>query len=87
MNKNREFLLNRLKDMYGDDFDPIMKAAEMATLLQAEALSCEDQYKIQAVKAAVDGWLKIGEFVTPKLKAVEVDANVTNHEALIDELE
>ena len=30
LNKNRQFLIKRLKDMYGDDFEPIIKAAENA---------------------------------------------------------
>mgnify|MGYP003329302120 CR=1 FL=1 len=33
-NKNKKFLLNRLQDMYGQDFHPIMKMAENAVRLQ-----------------------------------------------------
>ena len=32
-NKNKKFLLNRLQDMYGQDFHPIMKMAENAIRL------------------------------------------------------
>ena len=32
-NKIKKFLLNRLQDMYGDDFHPIMKMAENAVRL------------------------------------------------------
>ena len=32
-NKNKKFLLNRLQDMYGKDFHPIMKMAENAIRL------------------------------------------------------
>ena len=32
-NKNKKFLLNRLQDMYGQDFHPIMKMAENAVRL------------------------------------------------------
>lgn len=33
-NKNTKFLNNRLKAMYGDDFEPMMKAAECAFRMQ-----------------------------------------------------
>ena len=36
-NKNKAFLLNRLQDMYGDDFHPIMRMAENAALLHEQA--------------------------------------------------
>ncbi len=29
-NKNKQFLLKKLQDMYGKEFDPIMKMAEIA---------------------------------------------------------
>ena len=35
--KNKEFLMNRLQEMYGDDFDPIMKIAKNCTLQQRDA--------------------------------------------------
>ena len=87
-NKNKQFLLNKLKDMYGDEFDPIIRAAEMATLLQAEAQAAEEGNKSQAIKNSVDAWLKIGEFVTPKLKAMDIsmDATIGTHEEALDEL-
>ena len=66
--KNRIFLMNRLKDLYGQDFDPIMRAAEQATRLHAAAIDADDT---RPLKDSIDAWLKIGEFVMPKLKAVE----------------
>jgi len=86
-NKNREFLHNRLKDMFGDDFDPIIKAAEMATLLQAEAMSCEDQQRVQAMKASVDGWLRIGKFLTPELRAVELTGDGDDGEITVSTIQ
>jgi len=72
-NKNKGFLLNRLQDMYGDDFHPIMKMAENAVKLQASA----DQDPESAnFKAALDGWEKIAQYVEPKLKAVDLNASV-----------
>ena len=75
--KNRKFLLNRLQDMYGKDFDPIMRAAEMAVLLQAEAMSTEEN-RSKTLKDSIDAWLKVGEFIMPKLKAVELSQDPEN---------
>lgn len=55
--------------MFGSDFDPILRAAEQATRLHAMAM---DSDSASDVKSSVDAWLKIGEFVQPKLKAVEI---------------
>lgn len=35
--KNKQFLLNKLKEMYGDDFHPILKMAENCVTLQSIA--------------------------------------------------
>jgi len=75
MNKNKEFLINRLKDMYGEDFDPIIKAAEQATRLHAASIDADD---LKPLKDSIDAWLKIGEFVTPKLKAIEISQDPEN---------
>ena len=68
-NKNKSFLLNKLKDMYGDDFHPIMNMAENAVKLQAAA---DENPEASTYKAAIDGWEKIAQYVEPKLKAVEM---------------
>tara|TARA_R110002020_G_scaffold180877_3_gene375636 strand:- start:2270 stop:2557 length:288 start_codon:yes stop_codon:yes gene_type:complete len=67
-NKNKAFLLNRLQDMYGEDFHPIMKMAENAILLQAEA---EKELDAATLKTAVDAWDKVAQYTEPKLKAIE----------------
>ena len=72
-NKNKGFLLNRLQDMYGDDFHPIMKMAENAVKLQASADLDPESANF---KAALDGWEKIAQYVEPKLKAVDLNASV-----------
>jgi hypothetical protein len=76
-NRNKVFLLNRLQDMYGEDFHPIMKMAENAVLLQAEA---ENSMDVNTLKTAVDAWDKVAQYTEPKLKAIEgtlsVDAEV-----------
>ena len=83
-NKNKQFLLNRLQDMYGDDFDPVMKMAENAHKMQQLVDMAED--KFTARKNCVDAWDKIAVYVTPKLKAVEHSGDITHkpHEAWLD---
>ena len=68
-NKNKEYLMNRLKDMYGDDFDPIIRMAEQATRLHAAAIDAEDT---KVLTDSINGWDKIAQYVQPKLKAVEL---------------
>jgi len=68
-NRNKNFLLNRLKDMYGEDFHPIMRMAENAVKLQQIA---EIEQDVTAHKAALDGWDKVAQYTEPKLKAVEM---------------
>ena len=70
--KNHQFLLNRLQDMYGKDWNPILKAAEMATRMHMVA---EQSDEMADMKASVDAWTKVAEFVTPRLKAVEIQGN------------
>lgn len=75
-NKNKEFLNKRLRDMYGDDFDPIIKAAQNAVRMESIASNLEgtdDEFNCR--KECVNAWDKIAQYVTPKLKAVEVSGN------------
>ena len=71
-NKNKAFLLKRLQDMYGEDFDPIIRmsghAIEMSEIVAQEP-------SIDGHKVAVDAWDKIAQYVQPKLKAVEVSGD------------
>jgi len=67
--RNEKFLLNRLKVMYGDDFDPIIRMAENADRLQKIA----DQ-NVDDASAQVDvnkEWERMAQFTTPKLKSIE----------------
>ena len=90
--KNRKFLLNRLQDMYGKDFDPIMMAAknakEMNDLAQIELT--EDQMAemegkdllnftdaiFARKKECVAAFDKIAQYVQPKLKAIEISGDL-----------
>jgi hypothetical protein len=78
-NKNKKFLLNRLQDMYGDDFHPIMQMAENCVLLQNIVKSDPEPNNI---KIAIDAWDKVAAYTEPKLKAVEVSGDIDNPLAL-----
>ena len=67
-NRNKKFLLNRLQDMYGQDFHPIMKMAENAIRLH-EIASRNDT--IDDLKLSIDAWAKIAKYTEPKLKAMD----------------
>ncbi len=69
-NKNKAFLMGRLQDMYGDDFHPIMRMAESAVKLQEVATN---EPEAANLKAAIDGWDKIAQYVEPKLKSVDIE--------------
>ena len=68
-NRNKAFLLDRLRDMYGDDFHPIMRMAENAVTLHDQARGTMDAADL---KASIDAWDKIAQYTEPKLKASEV---------------
>lgn len=67
-NKNKKFLSNRLQDMYGQDFHPIMKMVENAVRLH-EIASRNDT--IDDLKRSIDAWARIAKYTEPKLKAVD----------------
>ena len=87
-NRNTRFLTNKLKEMYGKDFEPIIKAAENAVRMQSIAdkakdaasddeLDMESKIAIEANefnqrKECVNAWEKIGQYCSPKLKSIEV---------------
>lgn len=85
-NRNKQFLQNQLRILYGDDFDPILKAAENAVRMQAMADAAEkppkdmdEADKILAKsgefdmrKDCVSAWEKVAKYVTPQLKAIEL---------------
>lgn len=96
--KNKVFLLNKLREMYGDDFEPVMKMAGNAAFLQGIADKHQKDFKedkaetsedtqpkaIAATKEANYEWDRIAKYTTPQLKAVEItgDVDVTNHAGL-----
>lgn len=73
--RNKAFLMKRLEDMYGEDFHPIMNMAAIAVQLQEVATA---EPEAANLKAALDGWDKIGQYVQPKLKAIEISGDPDN---------
>ena len=67
--KNKQFLLNRLQDMYGEDFHPIMKMAGNAVKLQEVA--DRDHAKSSDLVTASKAWGDIAEYTEPKLKSID----------------
>lgn len=82
-NRNKAFLLDRLRDMYGDDFHPIMRMAENAVTLHEQARGSLDTTDL---KASIDAWDKIAQYTEPKLKASEVNLNATVQATEVDML-
>ena len=71
-NRNKNFLMSRLQDMYGKDFHPILRLADNAVRLDEMAKESND---VTAIRASVDAWDRIAQYTEPKLKAVEVKAD------------
>ena len=67
-NKNKQFLLNRLQDMYGKDFHPIMKMAENAMTLHELASKTNATHELSR---SIDAWDRIAKYTEPKLKALD----------------
>jgi len=72
--KNKAFLLNRLQSIYGKSFDPILRAAAMASTLDELA---KEEPSVANQRDSIASWLKIAEFTTPKLKSIEHTTNDT----------
>ena len=67
-NKNKRFLLNRLQDVYGKDFHPIMKMAENAMTLHELASKTNT---MNDLCRSIDAWDRIAKYTEPKPKAVD----------------
>jgi len=93
LDKNKVFLLNKLKDMYGEQFDPIMRAAALAnrldTLIQEQdAIAAQlkdpsdkleaEQKTVGLILQTIDKWLKVGEFTNGKVSAITLSQDPDN---------
>lgn len=79
LNKNSKFLLHRLKVMYGEHFDPVIKMAENAIKMDKLAesvLRTKTKFtpfeKMTAVGNCIGAWDKIAKYTSPVLKSIEV---------------
>lgn len=70
-NKRRVKVL--LQQLFGEDFNPVVKMAENAMALQKLA---EDNPTPEAIKDAASVWKDVSPYVEPKLSATQVDASV-----------
>ena len=103
-NKNKRGLKAELKRAYGDDFDVIMMMAENCKTLHEIAkahvqtgpegqrlVTVGDDGLIDAsssAKTAIDSLDKLAQYVEPKLKAVEMQHDVSDRLTdLLDELD
>ena len=68
-NRNKEFLMARLKEMYGKDFHPIMKMSQNAIEMQKLV---DEENTIENRDKAITAWDKIAKYTEPQLKAIEV---------------
>lgn len=91
--KNTKFLMNRLKEMYGEDFEPVMMAAKNAKHMQdiadsEEAKALELNDRIDMHKKTAETWDRVSQYTNPKLKAIELsgEIEVSSHEAWLKEL-
>lgn len=89
-NRNRTFTLNKLQEMWGVDFDPLMQASESAfrmTEIAKANKGGEDEF-VQH-KECVSAWEKVAQYIQPKLKAVEHSGAVAEitHEEWLRSLE
>jgi len=77
-NRNKQHLLNRLKDIYGSDFNPIMRIADNCSVLQikADKIPYEADEKVVALQKCNAEWSRMAEYVVPKLKAVEISGEI-----------
>ena len=61
-NKNKRCLLNRLQDMYGKEFHPIIKMAENAMTLHELASKTNS---MNDLSRSIDAWDRIAKYTEP----------------------
>jgi hypothetical protein len=73
LDKNKKFLLAKLKDMYGDQFDPVMRAAELVDKMHKEL-----DNNPELIPIVIDKWLKVAEFTNGKVSAITLSQDPEN---------
>ena len=76
-----EQLLEQLQGMYGDNFNPVPRASELAIHAHNQAVASGDMGDLNS---AISNWCRVAEFVQPKLKAVEGQIQHNIRAAVID---
>ena len=71
-NRPSQFLMHRLQEAYGKDFDPVVRCAEAAVELHAVAMETRT---VADLTAAVGAWDRVAQYCTPKLKSIDVQAD------------
>ena len=71
-NRPSQFLMHRLQEAYGKDFDPVVRAAEAAVELHAVAMETRT---VTDLTAAVAAWDRIAGYCTPRLKSISVETD------------
>ncbi len=84
-NKNKRGLKARLREEYGKDFDVIMmmakNAKKMHDMVPEKLTSDEDMMSAKLCNDALD---KLAQYVEPKLKSIEVKAEISTRPVLVD---
>lgn len=85
-NKNKQFLLKRLQDMYGDDFHPIMTMAKNAFEFQqlVDVKDGEPEFRGRDLIEANKLWEGIAQYVEPKLKAIDMNHGIQENNPITD---
>ena len=68
--------MNRLQDMYGEDFHPILRMAENAHTLQSRVAAAGDDLTDEQLLAAIKAWDSVAQYTEPKLKAIEISGEL-----------
>lgn len=63
-NKNKQRLLNALKNEYGEDFEPVMQMAKNASRLQAIADEFYEGDKAEIESSDIDGGVKVSDKIS-----------------------
>ena len=79
--KRGEQLLSDLQSMYGAEFDPVLRMAELAIHAHNQAVSSGDMGDLSL---AINNWDRVANYIQPKLKAVEGQVTHNIRAAVID---
>lgn len=79
--KRGEQLLSDLQSMYGAEFDPVLRMAELAIHAHNQSVSSGD---MDDLAKAISNWDRVAQYIQPRLKAVEGQVTHNIRAAVID---